>query len=106
MPESTTSPARKPRPQGVRRKGERLAQGEAQIKADEAAAKATGAAAEKSPKGWMGGLEDWAKRLQEGAFGSKDKTPQDQLAEQKLQTALLAKIHGKLNVPMPAAIGP
>ena len=58
------------------------------------------------PKGWQGGLEEWAKHLQEGAFGTKDKTPQEQLKAQQVANDLLQKLLAQGRQPAVAAIGP
>jgi hypothetical protein len=45
------------------------------------------------PKGWRGGLEDFAKKVQESAWGSgKHKTAEDQLKTQKAMEKLLEEI--------------
>lgn len=54
------------------------------------------------PKGWMGGIDEWAKHLQEGAWGKdKDKLQKDQLAMQQQARDLLQKILAKMGQPVP-----
>lgn len=65
-------------------------------------AKATDMKDRKAPKGWMGGIEEFAKHLQESAWNKndKDKLGKDALAEAKLHTALLKKILDKPPPPI------
>jgi hypothetical protein len=59
----------------------------------------------KDPKGWMGGLESFAKHIQEGAWStSKDSTAKDTLAEAKAHTLLLEAIRRRLLMPSPPLI--
>jgi hypothetical protein len=83
----------------------RIAKTEEDQQADTAAAKLAEAAGKKEPKGWSGGLEDYAKHLQEGAWGGgKDQTAKDQLKEQQAQTKLLDAIKAQLAKPGPAVV--
>jgi len=85
----------------------RIAATEADRAKDAEAAKLSEATEKAKPKGWQGGLEEWAKHLQEGAFGKgKDTTAADQLKTQQAMAQLLAEIKAKLGQPLPAAIGP
>jgi hypothetical protein len=85
----------------------RIAATEADRAKDAEAAKASELAEKHKPKGWQGGLEEWAKHLQEGAFGKgKDTTAADQLKTQQAMAQLLSEIKNKLGQPMPAAVGP
>lgn len=73
----------------------RIAQTEADQKKDAELAKKNELAAkkEKEPKGWQGGIEEWAKHLQEAAWGKdKDKIAKDQLKEQQATNKLLEEI--------------
>ena len=78
----------------------RNAKSQAQRQADEAAAQGL-MHPKKEEKGWMGGLDSYAKHIQEGAWNkdkNKDLIAEEQLKQAKDQTDLLKRI---LNKPAP-----
>jgi hypothetical protein len=79
------------------------------VAADEAAGRANEAAARKKKaddeKFWMGGLAEYARHLQEGAFGpKKDAIPKDHLKSSRNIEQLLKDILNRLGRPMPAVV--